>query len=205
MKITILGLSPLGCVVAAACSRHFQVAALDADSAVIDGLRAGRAPLPEPGLADLIATNRVARRLEFTSNTILACLGADVLWVTDDPARSDAATLSAQVRAALPNLSPGTLVLISSALPVGSCVALEREFPQFHFGCVPLPLPVGGALDAFEKAARLTVGVRSAAKEALLENLFAPFTQDVDFVPTESAEALASTNSASETRDDPNP
>ena len=109
----------------------------------------------------------------------------------------------ARVRAVLPNLSPGTLVLISSALPAGSCAALEREFPQFQFGCVPLDLPAGGALDAFEKAERVVVGVRSAAKEALLETLFAPFTQHVDFVPTEAAEALASTDSAGETHDDP--
>ena len=203
MKITVLGLSPLGAVIAASCSRYFEVAALDADPAVVDALVAGRAPFGEPGLADLIATNWAARRLQFTTNPILACVGADVLWLTDDPAGSNAAAVLDRLRAVLPNLSPGMLVLISSRLPAGTCEALWRQFPQFHFAAVPMQLPQGDALDRFEKAERVVVGVRSAAKEALLETLFAPFTQHVEFLPTESAEALASMDSAGGRRDEP--
>jgi UDPglucose 6-dehydrogenase len=202
MKITVLGLSRLGGVVAAGCSRYFAVAGLDEDAAVIDGLRAGRAPFPEPGLDDLQTTNRAARRLEFTTNTILACRDADVLWVTDD---RDCTLVLPRLRAVLPNLSPGMLVLISAPLPVGSCAALEREFPQFHFACSPQDLPPGSALEAFENAAQVTVGLRSAAKEALLESLFAPFTQHVVFVATESAEAAVSMDSAGGKRDVPHP
>ncbi len=196
MKITVLGLSRVGCVIAAGCSRYFEVAALDFDPAVIDSLRAGRTPFPESGLADLIATNRAARRLEFTTNAILACVGSDVLWLTEDPAGNDNATFLARLRAVLPNVSPGMLVLISSPLPVGTCEALWREFPQFHFASVPMLLPPAGALEAFENAESVSVGVRSAAKEALLETLFAPFTQHVVFMPTESAEASVSMDSA---------
>ena len=203
MKITVLGLSPLGCVIAAACSRYFEVSALDADPALIDGLRAGRVPSAEPGLADLLATNRAARRLDFTTNTILACVGTDVLWLVDDVAENDCAAILERLRKTLPNLSPGTLVLLSSRVPAGTCEALWRQFPQFHFACIPLHLPAGRALDSFEKTDRVTVGVRSAAKEALLETLFAPFTQHVDFTSAEAAEGLASTDSARESHDDP--
>ena len=202
MKITVLGLSHLGCVIAASCSRYFEVAALDPDPAVVEALLAGRAPFVEPGLADLIATNWAARRLKFTTNPILACVGTDVLWVTEDPAGSAAAVLD-RLRAVLPNLSPGMLVLVSLPSPTGTCEALWRQFPQFHFACVPMNLPQGDALDRFEKAERVVVGVRSAAKESLLETLFAPFTQHVEFMPTESAEALVSMNSARGQRDDP--
>ena len=203
MKITVLGLSHLGCVIAASCSRYFEVAALDTDPAVIDAVLAGRPPFVEPGLADLIATNWAARRLKFTTNAILACVGTDALWLTDDSAASDHATVLDRLRAVLPNLSPGTLVMISSPLPSGTCDALGRQFPQFHFAAVPMQLPPGDALDRFEKMERLVVGVRSAAKEALLETLFAPFTQHVEFMPTESAEALVSMDSAGGLRDEP--
>ena len=203
MKITVFGLSHLGAVVAASCSRYFEVVALDTDPTVVEALLAGRAPFVEPGLADLITTNWAARRLTFTTNSILACLGTDVLWLTDEVTDYDGAAVLERLRAVLPNLSPGTLVLISSRLPAGTGEALWRQFPQFHFACVPMNLPPGDALDRFETAERVVVGVRSPAKEALLETLFAPFTQHVDFMPTASAEALMSTDSASEMRDDP--
>lgn len=189
MKITVLGLSHSGCVVAAGCSRYFDVAGLDADSELVDGLRNGRSPYPEPGLADLLATNRAARRLDFTTNTILACLNADIFWVLEDLERDDADSVLIRVRAILPNLSPGTLVLISSPLPTGSYETLWRQFPQFHFARAPLHLPPGSALERFENAARVVVEVRSNTREALLESLFAPFTRHVDFLATEDAES----------------
>jgi len=90
MKITVLGLWHLGAVTAACLSRHFKVVGLDLDAAVVDGLRAGKAPLFEPGLDDLIADNIEARRLDFSTNTILACRDAEVLWVTYDTPVNDA-------------------------------------------------------------------------------------------------------------------
>src|SRR5688572_24156162 len=62
-NLTILGLWHLGCVTAAAMARHHRVTGLDFDEAVVAGLRAGRAPLHEPGLDDLLAAGVAAGRL----------------------------------------------------------------------------------------------------------------------------------------------
>ncbi len=194
MKITVLGLWHLGSVTAACCARHFQVTGLDFDATVIDGLRAEKAPLLEPGLDELIAENAAAGRLGFSTDAA-ACRDADVLWVTydtpvNDADESDSAQVLEPLRRALAELPDGALVLISSQLPVGTCAEMEREFPQFHFACSPENLRLGRALDAFEKAERIIVGTRTEAKRPLLEKLLAPFTSRVIFMRTESAEMV---------------
>jgi len=195
MKITVLGLWHLGCVTAACTARHFDVTGLDFEPAVIDGLRAGQAPLFEPGLEELIKANTAAGRLRFSTDPTEACREADVLWVTydtpvNDADESDAEYVLERLRSALPHLPAGALVLISAQLPVGTCAELERQFPQFHFACSPENLRLGRALDSFEKAERVIVGMRTETKKPELEALFAPFTTRVIFMRTESAEMV---------------
>lgn len=195
MNIAVLGLWHLGCVTAACCARHFKVVGLDFDDAVIDGLQEGKAPLFEPGLNELLAAGIASGRLRFTSDAKDACADADVLWVCyDTPVNeqdeSDVAFVLERMRRALPHLRPGSLVLISSQLPVGTIRSLETEFPQLHFACSPENLRLGKAIDAFEKAERVIVGVRSDATRPLLEQLFKPFTSQVQFMRTESAEMV---------------
>jgi UDPglucose 6-dehydrogenase len=67
---------------------------------------------------------------------------------------------------------------------------LEEEFPQFHFACSPENLRLGKAVDAFEKADRVIVGLRDDSKKAAIEELFAPFTSQILFMRTESAEMV---------------
>ena len=195
MNIAVLGLWHLGCVTAACCARHFKVVGLDFDDAVIDGLQEGKAPLFEPGLNELLAAGIASGRLRFTSDAKDACADADVLWVCyDTPVNeqdeSDVAFVIDRMRRALPHLRKGALVMISSQLPVGTIRGLEEEFPQLHFACSPENLRLGKAIDAFEKAERVIVGVRSDATRPLLEQLFKPFTSQVQFMRTESAEMV---------------
>jgi UDPglucose 6-dehydrogenase len=195
MRITVLGLWHLGSVTAACCARHFDVTGLEFDEAVVSGLQEGKAPLFEPGLNDLLATGLQNKSLRFTGDVSAACNSADVLWLCyDTPVNerdeSDAAFVLERLRRALVCLPASALVLISSQLPVGTCAELEREFPQFHFACSPENLRLGKAIDAFEKAERVIVGVRDEAQRALLEQLFKPFTSQVLFMRTESAEMV---------------
>jgi UDPglucose 6-dehydrogenase len=181
MKITVLGLWHLGCVTAACCARHFQVVGLDANVEVVAELGHGRAPLFEPGLDGLLAEGLQKGSLSFTTDPALACREADVLWVCGDtPVNeadiSDVEAVLRPVRAALAHLAAGTLVLISSQLPVGTCAALEKEFPAFEFASCPENLRLGAALKVFMEADRVVLGIRPEKSRALLEELFAPFT-----------------------------
>jgi len=195
MNLCVLGLWHLGTVTAACCARHFNVVGLDFDSANIQRLNAGQAPLLEPGLNALLGAGLAAGRLKFTTDPQVACAHADLLWLTyDTPVNendeSDVAFVLGNLRRALPHLPAGALVLISAQLPVGTCAQLEREFPQFHFACSPENLRLGKAIDAFEQAERAVVGIRNDAKQALLEELFKPFAAQTLFMRTESAEMV---------------
>jgi UDPglucose 6-dehydrogenase len=195
MNVTVLGLWHLGSVTAACCAKHFSVVGLDFDVANVAKLNQGQAPLLEPGLNELIAAGLAAKKLSFTTDAKIACANADILWLTydtpvNDNDESDVESVLANLRRVLPYLPSGALVLISAQLPVGTCGKLEKEFPQFHFACSPENLRLGKAIDAFEKAERAVVGIRNDAKKALLEKLFAPFTPQVLFMRTESAEMV---------------
>jgi len=195
MKIVVQGLWHLGCVTAACCAKHFQVIGLGVNARNVARLKEGQAPLFEPGLNELLATGLAAKKLSFTLDAKAACADADILWVCmDTPVNendeSDVEFVLGLIRRALAHLPHGALVLVSSQLPVGTCAKLEKEFPQFHFACSPENLRLGKAIDAFEKAERVVVGIRGDAKKAVLEELFAPFTQQILFMSTESAEMV---------------
>src|SRR6185436_10712770 len=159
------------------------------------GLNQGKAPVFEPGLNELLGASLATRRLRFTTDAKAACANADVFWLcydtpVNDHDESDVEFVLEKLRRALSHLSKDAVVLISSQLPVGTCRELEREFSQFHFACSPENLRLGRALDAFEKAERVVVGIRNDARRALLEQLFKPFTPQVFFMRTESAEMV---------------
>ncbi|HEX4264969.1 MAG TPA: nucleotide sugar dehydrogenase [Verrucomicrobiae bacterium] len=195
MNVTVLGLWHLGSVTTACCAKHFQVTGLDFDSANVANLNLGKAPLLEPGLNELLAEEIARGKLSFTTDPKKACAQADVLWLTydtpvNDDDESDVAFVLDKLRPTLAHLPEGALVLISAQLPVGTCAQLEKEFQQFHFACSPENLRLGKAIDSFEKAERVIVGIRDDSKKALLEQLFAPFTSQILFMRTESAEMV---------------
>ncbi len=195
LNITILGLWHLGAVTAACCARHFRVVGLDFDDVNIGRLNSGQAPLVEPGLNELIAAGLASKSLSFTADPKRACIDADVLWLTyDTPVNendeSDVEFVLTNLRRALPYLPEQALVLISSQLPVGTCRKLELEFPQLHFAYSPENLRLGKAIDAFEHADRVIVGTRNETVKPKLNQLFAPFTTQVLFMRTESAEMV---------------
>ncbi len=149
----------------------------------------------EPGLNNLIAAGLASKKLSFTTDAKIACENAEILWLCyDTPVNendeSDVELVLTNLRKALTHLPKDALVLISAQLPVGTCAKLEKEFPQFHFACSPENLRLGKAIDSFEKAERVVVGIRDDAKKAVLEELFAPFTPQILFMRTESAEMV---------------
>lgn len=195
MKVAVLGLWHLGCVTAACCAKHFNVAGLDFDATTLASLQTGKAPLFEPGLDDLIAAGLASGRLRFTSDIKTACADADLLWVAydtpvDEHDQADVEFVLREVRRCVPALPPGTLVLLSSQLPVGTCRQLEGEFGArgWRFACSPENLRLGKAIEVFSQADRIIAGCRDARAKAQLAELFAPFTSQVIWMRPESAE-----------------
>jgi len=194
MKITVLGLWHLGCVTAACMARHHQVTAIDFDAHVLAGLRDGHAPLHEPGLDDLIAEGLASGKLKFSNDPGVAA-ATDLLWVCyDTPVnaddQSDSGWVIDRLLHVLPHLKTGTVVLLSSQLPVGTTWDLARKHPDLQFACSPENLRLGSAIAAFTQPARIVVGAEEGPAQTVLENLLRPLNAPMIWMRPASAEML---------------
>jgi len=200
MRICVQGLWHLGSVTAAClASVGHDVLGLDADAKTIKNLSRGKAPLFEPGLDDLLQAGIDQGRLQFLANSAQALVGVDVLWVAfdtpvDDDDRADVAYVQRQVQTVLPYLPDGTVVLVSSQMPVGSVRKLEifaqQSMPgkNLEFACSPENLRLGKAIEVFSKPDRAVVGVSSPHAREVLQRLFEPLTDKIEWMSVESAE-----------------
>jgi UDPglucose 6-dehydrogenase len=195
--IGVVGLWHLGSVTAACLAdAGNHVIAVDPDPAVIEGLLAGRAPVAEPGLEQLLARNM--HRLDFICEPG-ALAGARRGWVTfdtpvDDDDNADVDWVLQQAVELLAPLPAGSLVVVSSQLPVGSIAKLQQRCAErradggLRFACVPENLRLGRALESFRARDRIVAGVRNEQDRAELAELLAPFSAEVQWMRVESAE-----------------
>jgi UDPglucose 6-dehydrogenase len=193
MKIVVLGLWHLGCVTAACAAKFESVVGLDFDPGVVAQLRKGKPPLFEPGLSELISEGVQSESLAFSDDPAHACRDADLLWVcydtpVDDNDVADLTPVIEGIERCVPHLPSGTLILISSQIPAGTCRVLEARFPGQRFAYSPENLRLGKALSVFTKADRIILGVRKEEDAKELETLLTNFTQNLIIVRTESAE-----------------
>lgn len=200
MKICVQGLWHLGSVTAAClASVGHEVSGLDSDLATISNLSAGKAPLFEPGLDDLLAEGLANSKLSFYADPLQATLDAEVLWVSfDTPVNEeDEANIDfvkTQVQGVLPFLANNAVVLVSSQMPVGSIKIFEafskKNFPNKHlsFACIPENLRLGKALDVFLNPDRIVVGVRTESDQKIIRQILLPITEKIEWMSVESAE-----------------
>ena len=82
MHVAMIGAGYVG-LVSGACFADFghEVCCVDKDAGRIAALRAGRMPLFEPGLSDLVAANVRAGRLSFAGELAEAVARADAVFI----------------------------------------------------------------------------------------------------------------------------
>lgn len=196
MTVVVYGLWHLGCVTAACVAEAGRrVIGLELEDDALARLRQGRAPLFEPGLDELLLAGLRAGTLAFSGDAAAALREADVLWVTfdtpvDEHDHADVDFVRERLERLRPHVRAGTLVLVSSQVPVGFTRALERAFEGSgaRFACSPENLRLGRALDAFRRAERTVIGLRDDADRPRLEALLGPFCARVEWTSVESAE-----------------
>ena len=194
MKIAVAGLWHLGMVTAAGLAAEgHDVVALD-DAAVVEPILAGRLPVDEPGLAELIAAERAAGRLRFETDAARAA-GAELVWICYDTPVSDddVPDVDSVIERAVRVLSafPGdAVVAVSSQLPVGSVAQLEQRLAQrgFSIAAIPENLRLGSAIAYFRSPDRFVAGVRDARARAVIERAIGSFANAIVWTAVESAE-----------------
>ena len=196
MNVCVYGLWHLGCVTAAclAAAGH-NVVGLDDDAATVEMLRSGRAPLLEPGLDDLIRAGIDGGRLRFTSDAEQAVPAAEVVWIAfdtpvDEDDRADVESVTSRIDAIAKRVEAGTLLVVSSQLPVGSIRAAEQRSDRrdVAFAALPENLRLGKAIEVFTKPDRVIAGARDDASRRMITALLAPFTDRIEWMSVESAE-----------------
>ena len=200
MRVCVLGLWHLGTVTAAClASGGHEVVGLDFDSSTVERLQAGQPPLYEPGLEELVRQGLDEGHLCFSTDVAAALRGAELVWVAydtpvDDEDRADVDFVVERVARLFPHLAAGTLVLISSQLPVGTTRRLERTYAeacpgrQVSFGYSPENLRLGKAISVFTQPDRVVVGLRSEADRERVAELLRPFSECIEWMGVESAE-----------------
>ena len=196
MNVTVFGLWHLGCVTAACtAAAGNRVIGLDLDSRVIADLRAGKPPIHEPGLGGLIAEETKSGHLSFTNDPAEALKNAEILWVAfDTPVNerdeADVEFVRRQIDQIAPSIRPGTIILISSQVPVGFTHALQKSKwgGALRFAYSPENLRLGKAIDVFRHPERVVLGTSDESIRPRLEQLFAPFTTHIEWMSLESAE-----------------
>ena len=196
MKITIFGSGYVG-LVTGSCFAEVgnDVLCVDIDQQKIDGLNAGRIPIHEPGLDEIVADNIKAGRLRFTTDIREGVdFGLYQIIAVGTPPDEDG---SADLRHVLTvadsigtYMSEYRIVINKSTVPVGtadrvkekiSAVLAERK-ADIDFDVVSNPefLKEGDAVNDFMKPERIVIGVDNPRTKELLRFLYSPFNRSSD-------------------------
>jgi UDPglucose 6-dehydrogenase len=175
-------------LVSGACFAEFgaNVTCIDVDKEKIDALNAGKIPIYEPGLDDLVARNVAAGRLSFTLDYDPAICDADLVFIAvGTPTRrgdghADLVYVYEAAKQIAQHLCNYTVIVDKSTVPVGTARQVERiireENPQADFDVASNPefLREGAAISDFMRPDRVVLGVESERAEKLLRELYRP-------------------------------
>ena len=200
MRICVMGLWHLGTVISACLSSEDNyVIGLDQNSEIISQINQGRLPVFEPGLAELIQKNVEDGKLTYSSNIAETVSSSEILWIAydtpvDDDDKPDAESVIENVVKVFPYLQNGTLIIISSQVPIGTTRDLENiyrsQYPErdVKFSYLPENLRLGYAISSFVKAERIIAGVRSDIDKERISDLVKRFADAIIWMTVESAE-----------------
>jgi UDPglucose 6-dehydrogenase len=187
MRITMIGAGYVG-LVSGACFSDFghDVCCVDLDQAKIDALHAGRMPIFEPGLDQLVASNVAAGRLTFTTDLTSAVAGADAIFIAvGTPSRrgdghADLRYVFAATEEIAAAITGPTVVVTKSTVPVGTgdrVEAILREIrPDIDVAVVSNPefLREGAAIGDFKRPDRIVIGTDDERAQQVMRDVYRP-------------------------------
>ena len=209
MKLSVIGTGYVG-LVAAACfaDTGHDVIAVDRDADRIGLLRAGRSPIYEPGLEELLHRAEGTGRLQFTTDTAAAVRGSEVIFITvgtppREDGEADLTAVAAAAEAIASALDGYRLIVEKSTVPVRTG---ERIFDQiqlltrgavpFEVACNPEFLREGSAVQDFLHPDRIILGVSSERSERLLREVYSAFDCPILVTDPTTAELIKHASNA---------
>jgi UDPglucose 6-dehydrogenase len=186
MRIAMIGTGYVG-LVSGACFADFghQVSCVDKDAGKIDGLNAGVMPIWEPGLEALVKANAERGRLTFTTDVAGCVKEAEAVFIAvGTPARrgdghADLTYVFEAVRELAKLVTPGTVVVTKSTVPVGTGdriaeILAEEGAEAISVASNPEFLREGAAIRDFKIPDRIVVGAEDEKAREVLREIYRP-------------------------------
>lgn len=190
MKIVTIGAGYVG-LVSGICLADLghEVVCVDKNIERVRALDAGRVPIYEPGLEEMMKRNVAAGRLQFSGDMAEAVRGAAAVFICvgtpEDPetGRADLSFVLAAARELAGCLEPGAVVVTKSTVPAGTNrlvrETMEKENRDLEVRVASNPefLREGSAIGDFMEPDRIVVGVEDTKTRCVMEAIYAPLLQ----------------------------
>ena len=170
MKVSVIGTGYVG-LVSGTCFAEIghEVTCIDIDPKKIEMLKAGKSPIYEAGLNELLVKNAKA---------IFLAVGTP----SADDGRADLKYLNAATIEVAKNLSNDAIVVIKSTVPVGTNKEIKKLLSEntknkFHLVNNPEFLKEGSAVEDFMRPDRVIIGHQDEIAMHAMEELYAPFVR----------------------------
>ena len=182
-----------------------DVVCVDKDPSKIEMLEAGKVPIYEPGLDELMAKNVAAGRLSFSGDLAGAVDGAEAIFIAvgTPTRRGDGHADLTYVMAAAAEIAQAmtgyAVVVTKSTVPLGTnrqvkqTISKANPDAEFDVASNPEFLREGAAIDDFMHPDRVVVGVQNERASEVMAEIYRPlYLRDFPIMTTdlESAEMI---------------
>jgi UDPglucose 6-dehydrogenase len=169
-KIAVIGTGYVGLTTSIGlASLGHQVIGYDLDPAKVEMLQAGKLPIHEPGLGEILTAGIKSGNLQITSVLSEAVSEADFVFTCvptpqDEDGSADLSYVISASAAMKDFLKPGVVVVTKSTVPVGSAQVVEDAIGRSDVEVASNPefLREGAAVHDFNHPDRIVVGARSS-------------------------------------------
>jgi UDPglucose 6-dehydrogenase len=203
MNICVVGTGYVGLVTGAVfADLGNDVICVDKVHAKIDSLKAGRMPIYEPGLEEMVARNVEDGRLSFTTDLVAAVGQSDVIFIAvGTPSRETGETDLSHVEAVAAEIGRAMdrykVIVNKSTVPVGTgelvreVIARHQTRPvEFDVVSNPEFLREGSAIEDTLRPDRIVIGAPNQPAAMRLVELYAPLERPMIITDLPSAEVI---------------
>jgi UDPglucose 6-dehydrogenase len=200
MRITVFGTGYVGLVQGAVLAEvGHDVLCVDVDASKVEGLKAGRIPIYEPGLEELVRKNHADGRLSFTTDAAEGVAHGRIQFIAvgtppDEDGSADLRYVLAVAATIAAHMAEPKVVVTKSTVPVGTADKVRARIAEglaargkdgpggLGFDVVSNPefLKEGAAVADCMRPDRIVVGTTSPEAEELLREVYAPFSRNHD-------------------------
>ena len=196
MRITVFGTGYVGLVQGAILAEvGHEVLCVDVDQAKVDALKAGRIPIYEPGLEEIVKKNHAAGRLLFTTDAAEGVAHGPIQFIAvgtppDEDGSADLQYVLAVATTIARHMTDPKVIIDKSTVPVGTAdkvrarvaEVLAERGSELHFDVVSNPefLKEGAAVADCMRPDRIIIGTSDPSSEELLREVYAPFNRNHD-------------------------